>query len=86
MSKALQLTIRAIGNSKGIVIPKSVLEQVGLEETVNLAIDGEKLVLTKPKSQHRKNWAADAIAISKAGEDSLLFEDIVNQDDKDWVW
>ena len=48
MSKPLQINIRQIGNSKGVVIPKAILEQVGLDEAVELSVEGDSLVLRKP--------------------------------------
>lgn len=39
--QAITLTIRAIGNSKVIVLPKPVLAQVGLEGASNVAMTVE---------------------------------------------
>jgi antitoxin MazE len=86
MSKPLQITIRQIGNSKGVVIPKAILEQVGLNDAVEMSVEGERLVLSKPKNQVRINWADDAKSISKSGEDNLVLGDFANEDDGDWVW
>jgi len=70
MSKPLQINIRQIGNSKGVVIPKAILEQVGLDEAVELSVEGDSLVLRKPKNQVRIHWAEDArlIALSCASQ------------------
>ena len=86
MSKPLQFTIRQIGNSNGVVIPKAILEQVGLNDAVEMSVEGERLVLSKPKNQVRINWADDAKSISKSGEDNLVLGDFANEDDGDWVW
>jgi len=93
MSKPLQINIRQIGNSKGVVIPKAILEQVGLDEAVELSVEGDSLVLRKPKNQVRINWAEDARLIAEdarlialSGEDRLVLGDFANKDDGDWVW
>jgi len=86
MSRLLKITIRQIGNSKGVVIPKAILEQVGLNDAVEMSVEGERLVLSKPKNQVRINWADDAKSISKSGEDNLVLGDFANEDDGDWVW
>ena len=86
MSRPLKITIRQIGNSKGVVIPKAILEQVGLNDAVEMSVEGERLVLSKPKNQVRINWADDAKSISKSGEDNLVLGDFANEDDGDWVW
>ena len=45
-----------IGNSKGIRIPKSVLEETGLEGEVELRVKGKELIITR-KRKPREGWA-----------------------------
>ncbi len=85
-SSSLQVAVRAIGNSKGVVIPKIILEQSGIQEIVEMSVDGEKIVLSKPKNTVRECWAKDAQDLAKAGEDKLVLGDFVNEEDGDWVW
>jgi antitoxin MazE len=85
-SAPLQVAIRAIGNSKGVVIPKIILEQSGIQEMVEMSVDGEKIILSKPKNAIRERWAQDAESLVKAGEDKLVLGDFANQEDGDWVW
>ena len=82
----LQVAIRAIGNSKGVVIPKIILEQSGVEGVVEMSVDGEKIILSKPKNTVRKYWAQDAQNLVRAGEDELVLGDFANTEDGDWVW
>lgn len=46
--KSLTVTIRRIGNSQGIVIPKPLLAQVGLEGEAEMTVEDGALVLRKP--------------------------------------
>lgn len=85
-SALLQVSIRAIGNSKGVVIPKIILEQSGIQEIVEMSVDGEKIILSKPKNAVREHWAKDAKSLAKVGEDELVFGDFANEEDGDWVW
>ena len=82
----LQIAIRAVGNSKGVVIPKIILDQSGIEGVVEMTVDGEKIILSKPKNTTREHWAQDALNIAKAGEDELVLGDFANEEDGDWVW
>ena len=82
----LQIAVRAIGNSKGVVIPKIILEQSGIQEIVEMSVDGEKIVLSKPKNTVREHWAQDALKLAKAREDELVLGDFANEEDGDWVW
>ena len=86
MKKQLHLQIRQIGNSRGVVIPKAILEQVGFDDQADLVIEGDKLVLSKPKKNPREGWAEDSKAIAAAGEDGLVLGDFMNEGDEDWVW
>jgi antitoxin MazE len=85
-SASLQVAIRAIGNSKGVVIPKIILEQSGMGEIVEMSVDGEKIILSKPKNTVRESWAQDAQSLTMAGEDGLVLGEFSNEEDKDWVW
>ena len=84
----LQVAIRAIGNSKGVVIPKIILEQSGIQELVEMSVDGEKIILSKPKNTVRENWSHDAQSLAKSGEDKLVLGDFSKDEDEDgdWVW
>ena len=85
-SNSLQVAVRAIGNSKGVVIPKVILEQSGIGETVEMLVEGGNIILSKPKKVVREKWSSDAKNISQAGEDKLVLGDFANHSDKDWVW
>lgn len=86
MKKQLHLQIRQIGNSRGVVIPKAILEQVGFDDQADLMIEGEKLILSKPKKNPREGWAEESKAIAVDGKDGLVLGDFMNEDDEDWVW
>lgn len=85
-SASLQVAIRAIGNSKGVVIPKIILEQSGIDKIVEMSVDGEKIIMSKPKNTVRESWAQDAQSLAMAGEDGLVLGEFGNKEDKDWVW
>lgn len=43
--------INKIGNSKGIIIERSILKLLGFDEYVKLEVKNQKLVITKIKSK-----------------------------------
>jgi antitoxin MazE len=55
----MHVSIRRIGNSQGVVIPKPVLAQLGLNGEVGaeITIEGGALVLRRPASPARTGWA-----------------------------
>lgn len=60
--KAIHVSIRRIGNSQGVVIPKPLLAQVGLngEAGAEMTIEGGALVIRGPDSLARAGWAKAA--------------------------
>jgi len=86
--KALHVSIRRIGNSQGVVIPKPVLAQLGLngEAGAEMTIEGGALVLRKPASPVRAGWAEASRRIAEAGDDKLVMGEFGNASDKELVW
>lgn len=86
----METDIIKIGNSKGIRIPKAILEQCGFNGVINMRVDGDKLVLFKPKRKVREGWAeAIKLDIKKHGIPELILPEgsIVNEFDKtEWTW
>jgi antitoxin MazE len=87
-TKAIQVSIRQIGNSKGVVIPKPLLAQLGLngEAGAEMTIEGGALVLRRPASPARKGWAEAAKKIAKAGDDTLVMGEFGNAADSELAW
>jgi len=79
-------TIRRLGNSQGILIPKPLLQQVGLVDQAELVVEGEALVLRKPKGTPRAGWAEAARSVAAAADDALVMPDFANEDDAELVW
>jgi antitoxin MazE len=86
--RAVHVSIRQIGNSQGIVIPKPVLAQLGLDAKtgVEMTIEDGALVLRRPASLARTGWAEAAIRIAEAGDDELVMGEFGNAEDSELVW
>ena len=75
-----------IGNSRGIRIPKALLEQADLPEQVELQAEPGRLVVTAARSP-RKGWAEAARRMHAAGDDVLLDPPQSSTfDDEEWEW
>jgi antitoxin MazE len=85
---AMEIAIRTIGNSKGVVIPKPLLSQVGLDDqvTVSIAIENGNIVLSKPAKPARDGWAAAAAALAEKGGDVPLMDGFSNEADAELEW
>jgi antitoxin MazE len=80
----MELSIIQIGNSKGIRIPKSLLNQYDLKEKVlvDLKKDG---FLIKPKKV-RDGWAESFKEMAENKDDQLILGDFKNTfDDEEWT-
>ncbi len=75
-----------IGNSRGVRIPKPLLEQAGLTDEVELRIVESRIVIEAP-TRPRAQWAEAAASLNARGEDGLLDLVIPTEfDDSDWTW
>jgi antitoxin MazE len=79
-------TIRRLGNSQGILIPKPLLQQVGLEDEAELRVEGDALVLRKPKAAPRTGWAEASERLAAAGDDALVLPEFANEGDAELTW
>lgn len=83
----MQVTIRTIGNSQGVVIPKPLLAQLGLDGgAAEMTIENGALVLRKSAKPSRAGWAEAAEKISQHGDDVLVMGEFGNVGDADLAW
>ncbi|GAB1385133.1 hypothetical protein MASR1M59_02810 [Melaminivora sp.] len=84
----MEIAIRNIGNSKGVVLPKPLLAQAGLDDSAvaEVAIEQGAIVLRKPAQPPRTGWAQAAQAVAQAGDDTLLLGEFGNAQDADLAW
>jgi len=70
--------IRTIGNSKGLIIPKKVLSECGIDQEVSLTVKDKTLMVKPVKSQ--KKWSD-----FKRSKQKIQF--VSNDFDKtEWTW
>ncbi|MBK5931773.1 AbrB/MazE/SpoVT family DNA-binding domain-containing protein [Halochromatium salexigens] len=82
----MEVTLRQMGNSRGVLIPKPILAQVGLEGAADLQVRNGVIEI-RPLHRHpRQGWAEDAERLAQEGEDGLVWPAFANQDDDDLVW
>jgi len=85
-STAMKLRLVSIGNSRGIRIPKAILEQCRLENDVELEIEAGKIIIKPVKRAPRKGWDEAFKKMRSEGDDRLLINDRLDLDSKDWEW
>jgi antitoxin MazE len=81
--------LRKIGNSQGVIIPKFMLQQLGIEKEISIQIFGNQIIIEPKAKTPRAGWEEQ---IKKAIEtegphEGDMFPGIVNDFDKeDWTW
>ena len=82
----MKTRIVQIGNSRGIRVPKVLLEQAQLTEEVELDAEPGRIVIRRG-TRPRAGWAAAAREMRERDEDRLLDPSTPTQfDEKEWKW
>jgi len=81
----MQVNVVKIGNSRGIRIPKKVLDQCQIDEALDLSVQDNVIVLTPMHKKPREGWAEAAQLCHERGDDKLLIHDVW-EDDEGWEW
>ena len=76
-----------IGNSRGVRIPKPLIEQCGLGNNVELRVENDCLVIS-PQRQPRQGWEEAFREAGSAINDERLLETAEPNefDRKEWKW
>lgn len=82
----MEVAIRKLGNSQGILIPKPILAQVGLEGTADLQVRDGVIEIRPVRRNPREGWAEDAQRIAAQQDDGLAWPEFANAGDADPVW
>ena len=88
----MRTALRRMGNSHGVVLPKPVLAQLGVEPggEVDLSVvEGKVIIAPLPPKRHpREGWAEASRALAESGDDGIQQEwlDVTNETDDEWEW
>lgn len=84
----MQIELIRIGNSRGVRIPKSVIDQCGFGDRIELKVEDGRVILAKDRKP-REGWS-EALVAARAtlAHDALLLDGIPeNEFDRDqWIW
>jgi antitoxin MazE len=86
MENVIRAKVVPIGNSKGIRIPKVWLEQLGVSDEVEMAVQDDKLVLRRPRHP-REGWDEAFRQMAEAADDRLFDPAIPTRwEAEEWDW
>lgn len=78
-------TLRKLGNSQGVIIPKPLLQQVGLQDGVLMSVENGAVVLRPLPAAPREGWASACQALAQA-EEAPAWPDLGTEQDQDLKW
>ncbi|MBN1842098.1 MAG: AbrB/MazE/SpoVT family DNA-binding domain-containing protein [Deltaproteobacteria bacterium] len=84
----MRASIIKIGNSKGLRIPKPILEQTGIRDDVEIELEKNQIII-RPVQNAREGWDKAFKKMAEKGDDKLIIDDrdITNSwDDEEWQW
>jgi antitoxin MazE len=84
----MKINVVRIGNSRGIRIPKALLEQCRLGRTVELEVKKDHLVV-RPAGRPRSGWEDAFHQMARQGDDTLLDRGSLTPtqwDNTEWEW
>ena len=84
----MQVELIRIGNSRGVRIPKSVIDQCGFGDSVYLKVEEGRVILARG-CKPREGWREAIVAARESLDgDELLLEGIPEHEfDRDeWTW
>lgn len=83
---AMKTRLIPIGNSRGVRIPKPLLEQAELEDDIELRVV-EGGILVRGISPRRDGWSEAAQQVRERREDGLLDDGVPTTfDESEWTW
>jgi antitoxin MazE len=81
----MKASIIPIGNSKGIRIPKALLDHCGFGDSVEIALKDNHIVLS-PFVQVRAGWEDAFKSMADKKDDALLSTPPTAFDENEWKW
>jgi antitoxin MazE len=82
----MEVAIRKMGNSQGVLIPKPILAQVGLEGSADLRVRDGVIEIRPVRRNPREGWDQDARRLAAEGADGLVWPELANEGDDERVW
>lgn len=82
----MKTVVRKMGNSRGVIIPKPLLDQIGLVDAADMTIEKDALVLRPLRHTPRAGWAAAARTLNDEADDTLAWPEFANDDDSALQW
>jgi antitoxin MazE len=82
----MRVQIVRVGNSKGIRLPKAILDQCGFRDEIELSVEAGTVVL-RPARRAREGWTEALAKADMSEQETLSPPGLPNDwDDEEWTW
>jgi antitoxin MazE len=80
--------VKKFGNSAGVIIPKPLLSEFGVEagDSVELRIEAGRIVIERVINPPRQGWSDDARRLASTGDDIPGWPEFGNDEDAALKW
>ena len=75
----MTISLISIGNSKGIRLSKTIIEKYNLQDSIELILEKDHIVL-KPKTEARKGWDKAFKKMNENGDDKPPLSDVFDDE------
>jgi len=83
----MKTSIRKMGNSQGILIPKPFLLQTGLDiGEVEIQVQDDAIVIRKPRRHPREGWAEACRTLAEKNSEPILWPLVQNDAEQEFTW
>ncbi|TMJ59980.1 MAG: AbrB/MazE/SpoVT family DNA-binding domain-containing protein [Alphaproteobacteria bacterium] len=84
----MRAAIRKLGNSSGVIIPKSMLTEIGVVagDTVDLSLEDGRITIAPIKRRPREGWADAFDQVEELGDEDRAWLEFGNQGEDELTW
>ena len=79
------ISVIPIGNSRGIRLPKALLDQLNIEDKLELEVEDRQIILKPVQGQHDRDGRTRSKPC-KNNDDNLLVSDTHDTEAFEWEW
>ena len=80
------VSVVPIGNSKGIRLPKTIIEQLNVSDKLDLEVDNQQIILKPVQTKTRDGWIESFKQMHQEENDNQLIDDSIKNEAFEWEW
>jgi len=80
------VSVVQIGNSRGVRLPKAILDQLEISDKLDLEVENSRIILKPVPRKPRQGWETAFSTMKEHGEDKLLLPDEASTQSFEWEW